>query len=295
MKRLWLKICFSVAAVLSLAVSCGPLTYTVSVDKRVGMDVAIDFGDNLPGILVVSQDAADSSLLYGIANGMAVRLESELGLVHGAVPVYSLPSDSIAGVDRSYLHDVTGVDYLVMVDSLTVGEYKVERPREKAYYNGQYHVQTIVKLPIIFGVDVFSVASETPLFQSAVEEEFNWSLFSLADMSDITATGRVEKELVKTFERIGSTIVDEFMPGWETVNRLIYYFNSEKWMRACEYAYMFEWQKAMEIWLTEADSPNTHKAYCAAHNISVACEVLEMNDLAQEWKERAQKLELLRN
>ncbi len=84
--------------------------------------------------------------------------------------------------------------------------------------------------------------------------------------------------------------VSKVESGWETINLLIYYFDSETWIKALEHAYNFEWQKALEIWLGEADNPDRDKAYCAAYNISVACEVLEMEDMAYLWKERVRKL-----
>ena len=46
----------------------------------------------------------------------------------------------------------------------------------------------------------------------------------------------------------------------------------------------------MEIWLEEAQSKNTLRSGYAAHNISVACEILGMEELGRSWSEMSRKL-----
>ena len=67
-------------------------------------------------------------------------------------------------------------------------------------------------------------------------------------------------------------------------------YNNASWTQAYYYAYMFEWEKAMEIWLEEAQSKNTLRSGYAAHNISVACEILGMEELGRSWSEMSRKL-----
>ncbi len=108
----------------------------------------------------------------------------------------------------------------------------------------------------------------------------------------VSVDRRVPAAEISTVETVAADTlsVAKEDPAWKTINLMIYYYESENWIQALEYAYNFEWKKALDIWLLEADSLNSRKAYCAAHNISVACEVLEMNELAREWRERAEKL-----
>ena len=86
------------------------------------------------------------------------------------------------------------------------------------------------------------------------------------------------------------TMAGGLTPRWETVNVSLYVYDNAQWTEACRLAYLFEWEKAMNIWLEEAASPDTKKAACAAYNISVACEMLDMNDMAEEWKTRSERL-----
>ena len=66
---------------LAVLTSCGPLTYTLPVEKRSESEAAVDFAGTLPGIVTLTERGdSDSALLAALAIGMAERLEQELGL-----------------------------------------------------------------------------------------------------------------------------------------------------------------------------------------------------------------------
>lgn len=290
MKR---RILAAAISVLALA-ACGPVTFTVSVEKKVSSDGNVDFCGSLPGILnLVQRNDADSALLSAMSFGIADRLETDLGLDSASVPVYTMYADEVNLTDSaevSFLHLLTGVDYLIVADSLSVGDFSVSYTEEKAYVQNMFLRQTIVKLPYSVKVLVFGVDSVAPMADLSQSDMMEWTLLAEGEIPGLRAIEKVNGELGEYFRSIGVTIASELTPRWETVNKMLYVYDDEDWTEACRMAYLFEWEKAMDIWLTKADSPDTRKAACAAHNLSVACEILEMNDMAAKWKARSEEL-----
>ena len=285
---------FSILLPMLAVVSCGPLTYTLPVEKRVQSDANVDFAGALPGVMAVLQDgSADSTLMSALVCGMAEGLEVNLGLDSGSVPVFVMHG---AGIDlgdsaqRQYFHAYTGVDFLIVADSLYTGEFSVEHVAEQAYVQSQFLKQTLVRLPYSVKVQVFNVDSLLPVADLSESDLFEWALMAESEIPDLKAIEKVNSDLDEYFRTIGVTMTSGLTPRWETVDVHLYVYDNQRWTEACRLAYLFEWEKAMNIWMEDAESPDTRKAACAAYNISVACEMLDMNDVAAEWKARSEKL-----
>ena len=281
--------------VLALALaSCGPLTYTLPVEKRSDAAGNVDFGGKLPGIVsLVPRGDSDSTLMSVLAIGIAEGLEADLDLDSGAVPVYSMYADEVNLDDRAvveYLHAAVGVDFLIVTDSMTVGELTVEIPQEKAYVDGAFMQQSIVSLPYAFRIQVFDITVSGPVERLTQDDVLQWTLLSDAPLTRLRAVERVGSELDGSFRAMGRNAAERFTPKWETVNMMLYVYDDRDWTEACRLAYLFEWEKAMDIWYKEAESPNLRKAACAAHNLSVACGILGMDNMAEEWKARSEEL-----
>lgn len=288
---------FLLTAVLPLMLavtSCGPVTYTLPVERMTGGENAVDFQGTLPGVVsLVQRGDSDSALLSALAVGIAERLEADLGLDTGSVPVYSMYADEInTGLrdDVKYLHAASGVEFLIVADSMSVGEFSVEIPDEKAYVQGGFMQQTVVSLPYNIRIQVFDSCEPEPVEAWTDNDVMEWTLLSDVPLTRLRAVERVDSELGSSFRSMGGSLAERFLPRWETVNKMLYVYDDNKWNEACRLAYLFEWEKAMEIWYGEADSPDVRRAACAAHNLSVACEILEMDDMAAQWKARSEEL-----
>ena len=288
------KVLFMMVLSVLALVSCAPLTYTLSVEKMVPSVADIDLSRTLPGILVLDgDDDSDSLLLSALAIGMAEGLETSLGIDTGAVPVYTMYAGDVNISDSAsipYLHDLTGVDVLFLVDSLKVGDFSVTYPEERSYLQNQIMRQTIVKLPYSVSIKAFDVMRSDSAVDLSESDIFEWALLSDTQIQSLRAIEKVDGELEEYFTSIGRTITTSLAPRWEAVDVTVYVYDNSQWTEACRLAYLFEWEKAMDIWLREADSPDIRKAACAAHNISVACEILDMRDMAARWKERSEEL-----
>ncbi len=285
-----------IAALLAATVflsSCAPTTYTVMVDKKIVPEHAVDFGKKLPGIVTVTpRESQDSLLISSFAIGMAEQLESDLYLSPGSIPVYYLYSQDIDLNDPGMMEGLvrqTGTDIMLIVDSVSIGEFSVNRPVEMAFHGNEFLKQTVVSLPFSMDIRVF-MADSSYTDRMHVEETSEWTMLSEEDLSNVRAVGEINKKLENSFKENGSSIAKEFVSHWETVNTRLYVYDNSRWWDACRHAYLFEWEDAMEIWMEEAKSNDVMKAACASYNVSVACRMLEMKDLAWEWKNKADNL-----
>lgn len=276
--------------------SCAPTVYvqTLPIDKMVTSEKNVDFRGTLPGVLtLVQRDGKDSVLMSALACGIAETLEGSLGLDSASVPVFSMYADELDLTDSlqmQYVHAVTGVDVLIVADSIKVGEFAVTHPQERAYVQSQFLKQTVVSLPYSIKVYVFDVDSLSPVADLSESDVFEWSLMADSDIEDLRAIQKVSSNLEEYFTTIGSTMAGELMPRWRTIDVSLYVYDNADWAEAFQMAYVFEWEKAMNIWMKDAASPDVRKAACAAYNISVACEILDMPDMAEEWRARSDKL-----
>ena len=167
------------------------------------------------------------------------------------------------------------MDFLIVADSLSVGEFSVEHVQEQAYVQSQFLKQTRVRLPYSVKVQVFNVDSLPPVADLSESDVFEWSLMAESEIPELKAIEKVNSELDEYFKTIGVTMTDGLTPRWETVDVSLYVYDNAQWT---------------EAWMEDAESPDTRKAACAAYNISVACEMLGMDDMAVEWKARSEKL-----
>lgn len=288
------KSALSVVFAVCAAVSCAPLTYTFPVEKRAPAVNGLDLEGCLVGIAALSgRDAADSLLMSALTVGVAEALESGLGLDSASVPVFSMYAEDIDmgdTVQADYILAYTGVDYLIVVDSLFVGEYGVSGTGEKSYIQGQFLVQTQVRLPYSVRLAVYSSAPARSVAEVRESDVLEWTLLSDNSISPLKAIGKVDGELDSYFRTIGGTMGSSLVPKWVTENKTLYVYDDPEWMEACRLAYVFEWEKAMDIWLEEAESPDMRKAACAAYNLSVACGILGMEEMASEWSARSEEL-----
>lgn len=284
---------------LWILTSCGPVTYTIPVERRIGVDSDLNFHGTLPGIIsIVGRGDSDSTLQSAFSIGIAERLEADLGLDSGAVPIYCMYEDEVHLEDSvflSYLHAATGVDFLIAVDSMEVGEFTVAFPEEKAYSGGSFLQQSVVSLPYTLKVMVFSNQLPGPVEAWRDSDVLEWTLLSETNLTRLRAVEKVDSELAASFRTVGGSFAERFVPQWETVNMMIYVYDDRNWTEACRLAWLFEWDKAMEIWYDEADSPDIRKAACAAHNLSVACEILGLEESAAIWKSRFEELNERKN
>lgn len=279
---------------IALVSSCAPMSYTISVDQRVDSENNVDFQGKIPGVITIAQrGVTDSVYISKIGIGIAQKMEADLYLETGSVPVYFFYDDEVNidnQGDNAFLHSYTGTDFIVVVDSLSIADFEMDYPIEKGYYDGREMCQSIISMPYRMNLNLYQKGNQGVEFGVKVDQMESWILMAPDKLPKVSALSKISDRLADSFVRIGEYAAEEFFPTWKNVNKRIYVYNNASWTQAYYYAYMFEWEKAMEIWLEEAQSKNTLRSGYAAHNISVACEILGMEELSRSWSEMSRKL-----
>lgn len=288
-----LKYIFYILVVLIVS-SCAPISYTVSVDKKVPSVNNVDFNGKIPSVIALSQrGSTDSLYLSNACIGIAQSMEQNLSLDAGDVPVYFFYRDELdinGQGDIDFLYSYTGTDYIVVVDSLSVGDFEMSYPQQKGYYDGRYLAQSIISMPYRMNLTLYRNGVEGVSLRVHINEMESWLLMSEEPLPKVSALSKISDGISDSFITIGLSAAQEFFPSWESVNKRIYVYNNASWTQAYYYAYIFEWEKAMEIWLEETKSGNVKKRGYAAHNVSVACEILGMEELSRNWAGISKKL-----
>ncbi len=279
---------------LFVVVACSPTTYTILIEKKTGNESPVDFKNGDFSIVTISKPGdKDSVLLSHTALGMAERMETDMELDKDAIPVFSISSDKIDISNKStvpYLLFVGGSSKIIALDSLKVGDYIVLRSETRNFFDDEYYFQTQVYLPFVLTLSVFNSDSLTAEYRLRLDDSLSCTLLSDEVLDDVKAIAKVHSSLSGVFKDLGKEIGGSLYPQWVTLQRIIIAYQDEGWLKAYQYAHDFEWDKAMDIWLKFTDSGSPKKSACAAYNIAVACEMLEMNDLANKWLDRAQSL-----
>ena len=166
MKTRMKLIVIAALAIFTLS-SCGPVRYSIDLDRKIDPEYKVDFGTGFPGVIALSHSGnKDSLILNQLAIGVAEKFEEELNLEEGTVPVYTIDENMADVTDPSavnYLHKAVGTDILFIVSSFDMGKFNVIYSDEKAYYDNQFLNQIIVELPYKLTVNVFKTGVERSL------------------------------------------------------------------------------------------------------------------------------------
>lgn len=281
---------------LSVTVSCAPVVYDVAMDVRSKSQYSIDLHGVPPSIISICERQSegtyslDSTLASKVAFGTAEKLEKDLSLKEGDIPVFTFYSDEmdVSDVDNvKYLLTNAGSDRVIVLDSMRVSAFNIQPavPEEHSY---EIVLTTDVKLPFSLKIKIFSIDSllygTSPLEKEFIVNQYiHWSLISNKPVEDKKAISTVMGSLSRAFKEMGEDVGAGFSPQWKEQSRMLFSYETGEWSRADLCASKFDWEKALKIWMGLADGKNAKKTAYAAYNAAVACEILEKFDLAMEW------------
>jgi len=290
----------SLTTVFSGVVSCSPMVYEVAVEVRSGSEYAVDLHGVPPSIVSICErrdagsSSLDSALASKVAFGLAEKLEKDLSLQDGDIPVFTFYSDEmdVSDIDNvKYLLTNAGSDRVLVLDSLRTGDFTVH-PAESYREDVRFLVRTDVTLPFSLKVNLFALDSllygKTPSEKSfSIDQYLKWTLVSSDPVEQTRAISTVMGSLSRAFSDLGEEIGAGFSPQWNKQVRSIVAYDMGEWSRAYLYASDFKWDKALAVWMKLADGRNAENTSYAAYNAAVACEMMGRFELAQQWLDLA--------
>lgn len=277
-----------------LVVSCAPIPYYLEVEKRQDSEVKIDFTDKTISIIsICNSSKGDSAYLSQMAIGMAEQIEKDRGLTTGSVNVFFIPDSIYRMTGLPFLYDVaknTSSDYLILADSLKVGEYEMgSDTNQQVAFEDSFFIQAVVLLPFNLHYSIFDAHTMIPLYEKSVSDSISWVLLDEEPIPYLKAIAKANASSDKGFNSLGSDLGKDLSTQWNSQKKMIIYYDSRSWMSALEYAQSFQWEKAVDIWMELTNSNDPIKVSCAAYNIAVACQINGQIDLAKKWLDFAQK------
>lgn len=289
MKRL-----FCLILLAALAVSCGPSRHTIHVEMRHPSKSGIEFtGKNVAVVHLENDNPYSNGLTEGMADGLAYSLEQEYGTGEGSVGIYRMrviPGGVYSSRDTlvNLLID-TGSDVVFVVDTLATGAITMGGTTSvaSATVRDSSYIST-GNLPFTMNLYCFDAMNKD-------EKVYSFSGSSVAvpfAYSDGAQSAAVIREraiasLPELGFEAGMTLSSSFKAQWKHEQYSVVYFETPQWLRALDYAEMYEWKMAMDIWLQLLDTNDMLKRSCAAYNLAVATYMLGDYYLASEWLDRS--------
>ena len=299
MKTTSLKGIFLVSALLAL-VSCAPQAFVVRPEMRGASKSGLNLnGKTFAVVYVTGNEANENAFNAAVADGFATRLEEdyfggsrEVGLFKMAsVPGADFSAkDTLvnlvmeSGKDVVFLFDIPELGSPIVGEPLKVTSTKPV-PADSAYVSN-------VAMPFTTKVYVYdSMNKEDKVFGFTGSKSLATDVYSDGKASKNKIAAASLRSILEMAEKAGSLAAASFLSTWvQDSFYVIYYDGAEKaWNTAANYAYSFEWDKAIKEWMTLVGNKNSEKRSCAAYNIALGCFMSGQPGLALEWLDRSDK------
>ena len=246
---------FCVAAVAALT-SCGPSVYVLDIETRqpslAGVDLA---GRTVSVVYTDSGNPADSVFSAEFASAFVSELESDYFGGDSLVTVFCLDEGQAAETpDKARMADLlveTGSDVVFLFASPEIGNYEG---------SGSGQVPFSVGLYVYDSMD----SRDSVLFFSGS---------SMAEISDPTDAALIA----------GKASGNKFSPRWKAESIVFFVYDSQIWYDTYRYVNEYEWQKAMDVWMSMLGTANLEKKACLEYNLAAACYLQGEYGLALEW------------
>ena len=285
-------LCIIALAVMSVA--CGPSRHAIHVEMRHPSKSGIEFsGKTISVVHLENDNLMSNNLSSGIADGLAYALEQDYCTGAGSVGIYRMlvvPGGDYSSRDTlvNLLMD-TGSDVIFLVDTLSVGLMTIGGPTAVAAPSSpdSSYIST-GNIPFKMHLYCFDAMNRN-------EKVYDYSGSSVAvpfaysdgRQSSETIRERAVESLTELGFEVGTTISDSFKSQWKYEQYSVVYFDSPQWYKAIEYADVYYWKDAMNIWLELLDTNDMLKRACAAYNLALASYMLGDYDLASQWLDRS--------
>ncbi|MBQ8071271.1 MAG: hypothetical protein IJ202_10520 [Bacteroidales bacterium] len=281
-------------AVMALGiVACAPQYFTMNVDMRQPSVSGYDLSGKSMAVAYVS-GGKDSVFTKGLAEGFAQRLEQDYFSGEEAIPLYRIDATrgaSYASKDTlvNLIMD-TGGDVMFLFGNTEWGDVELgsKQPSGLSVADSAYMVRGSV--PYIINLHMYDSMNEADTVRTMHgNSTASYALFAGVGESDDKIASRIWDNLYDSGNSIGHRSAEKFLPTWKSENYTIYYYDSEPWDSAAQYAYEYDWSSAMKLWMSTLGTTNPEKRSCAEFNIATACYMLGDLDLALKWLDQSDK------
>ncbi len=274
MKRINFYVIISLLVLFSI-VGCGPYAEIFEVEIKQSPKVEIEFENKTISIFTTIRDDSfrrdniywnDSLLMLSFAKGLAKSLEINLELPEESVFLFNHKSDSLE-LSRDYIYYLanrSNSDLLFVLNSLVLKDVSINN---MGMYNGT----------VLYSIDIFDGILGEKIDNITKNDKVFWDS-STTDLSADTVIPNI-------ISIIGENFSQSLFIKWVSQSRFLYSYPNYMWQNSINNAIDFNWEPAMNYWLTQLEDPNSARVAAAAFNLAVACEMTDRYNLAIEWLE----------
>lgn len=270
------------AAVAALAVSCGPSTYTMSVDLRSASSSGCDFsGKTVALAYVTGQDTADSLFNAAVAEGLAGGLEADYFNSETVIPLFTLPE--IQGADYGAKDTLVSLVMDLEADVVVVVDKPVFGRARKVIRDG---VET-VSVPFVPTFHVYDSMDKSDTVRT-----YRGGSYYMVDPAYAGGLQAAEFNIKDYFttdmaEEVGKKFSAGFAPQWEKQSYTFYYYYTDDWIEASSMLVDCRFREAMEKYLELVDKGAGDRRASAAYDMALCCFLLKEYDTALSWLDYA--------
>ena len=276
-------------------VSCAPQAFVIRPEMRTASKSGLNLlGKSMGVVYLTGKETAVNEFNEAIADGFATRLEEDYFGGQQEVGLFKMPA--IDGADYSVKDTLvklileSGKDVVFLFDVPIIDEPETGKTLKVAGRRVSPDSAYVTNVTSHFVTKVYvydSMNKEDQVLAFNGEKTLSAEVYSggsptRADvMAGLPAIGY----------KAGILAANTFLSGWkQDYFQVIYYDGAESaWNKGAEKAYSFEWDKAIEEWMTLVNSKSAEKRSCAAYNIALGCFMSGLPDLALEWLDRSDK------
>jgi len=277
-----------------LTTACGPVINILEVDVKLPAKAPLEIIGKQMAVFIPEYDSilvTDSTLTRMFAESFAEQLAAVAGQPKGSVPLFSHKPDSLnPGFAQlpAYAQQLaveTESDLLFLVDSVSIGKFDALDVAGSA----EGYKRQLLYVPFRGRVRVYDASKIEYTRNFPVCDTVAWELWVSKSRETLAIPTSAFEDLKNASLYIGKGLAEAFSDQWETQDRVIFTYEHPKWRQALEYADVFEWEKARDIWMELLNSQDPRSISCAAFNLAVSCEMTGNIDLAVKWLDYASK------
>ena len=293
-----------------LLTACGPNIALLKVDVKQPAAYPVHFTDKQIAIFNILDDSVlspeteaqfqlDSLLVNQFSEGFRYKLEASLSLPPESIAIYNLYyNEGLRGnlSDTVYLQQLaleTGANSLVLVDSLRFGDAFFLNAKGRASMGLSSYITSYAAVACQKVLRVFDVDKNKFVAYFPGKDTVYWEFLHKTEVRDASQLLLQQQDYYYCLAArdIGEDYAQGMQAQWQTQERVLFYYaHNGKWRDATEEAFLFNWEKARQIWMGMAGKKAGNKASAyAAYNVAVCCEMMGQHDMAKEWLDAAQK------
>ncbi len=291
------KLIPSVAALALMLASCAPQAFVLSPEMRSASKSGLNMsGKSMAVVYVTDNSEVNEAFSSNLVDGFATRLEEDYFGGEPLVEVFKMTA--VTGADYSSKDSLvnlvldTGKDVVFLLDRPELGTPSLKDAVRLSGTSLPADSSFISTAALPFVIDFYvydSMNSNDKVYAFRGSKEMKPTIYSDGTAGKEELSSKVWENLSEPAYQAGRQAAASFVSTWKQESFYVIYYDMSEgaWTKGAEYAYIFQWGKAIEEWMTLVNNKNPEKRACACYNVALGCFMAGQQRRALEWIDRS--------